>query len=111
MFLYPQEAAFLHGIGGAPSEAVDVQRVGVSPATGAGGFFRRFDFLQWGSAVAAFAAVRVCGHQLLVAYLVGLARNRVFEREAAEACEVAQDGFEATGRKSRLFTELRLTAG
>ena len=45
-----------------------------------------------------------------VGYLVGLARNRVPEREAAAACEVARDGFEATRRKSRRFTELEYAA-
>ena len=45
-----------------------------------------------------------------VRYIVGLARNRVLEREAAVACEVARDGFEATGRKSRLFTEFEYAA-
>ena len=45
-----------------------------------------------------------------VGYLVGLARNQVLEREAAPACEVAKDGFEATGRKSRLFTEFEYAA-
>ena len=45
-----------------------------------------------------------------VGYLVGLARNQVPEREAAPACEVAKDGFEATGRKNRLFTEFEYAA-
>ena len=45
-----------------------------------------------------------------VRYIVGLARNAVLEREVQVACEVARDGFEATGRKSRLFTELRYGA-
>ena len=45
-----------------------------------------------------------------VRYLVGLARNPRLEREAAVACEVARDGFEATGRKSRLFTEFEYAA-
>ena len=42
--------------------------------------------------------------------MVGLARNAVLEREVQVACEVVRDGFEATGRKSRLFTELRYGA-
>ena len=53
-----------------------------------------------------------CRHRMLdwcerngVRYIVGLARNAVLEREVEVACEVARDGFEATGRKSRLFTE------
>ena len=53
-----------------------------------------------------------CRHRMLdwcerndVRYIVGLARNAVLEREVQVACEVARDGFEATGRKSRLFTE------
>ena len=45
-----------------------------------------------------------------VGYIVGLARNRVLEREAAVACEVARDGFQATGRKARLFTEFEYGA-
>ena len=45
-----------------------------------------------------------------VGYVVGLARNPALEREAAVACEVARDGFEATGRKSRLFTEFEYAA-
>ena len=52
-----------------------------------------------------------CRHRMLdwcerngVRYIVGLARNAVLEREVQVACEVARDGFEATGRKSRLFT-------
>ena len=45
-----------------------------------------------------------------VGYLVGLARNPQLEREAAVACEVARDGFEATGRKSQLFTEFEYAA-
>ena len=46
-----------------------------------------------------------------VRYIVGLARNRVLEREAREACEVARDGFEATGTKSRVFSEFEYAAG
>ena len=42
-----------------------------------------------------------------VGYLVGLARNPVLEREAAVACEVARDGFEATGTKSRSFDDFK----
>lgn len=34
-------------------------------------------------------------------------REAVLEREVAVACEVAQDGFEATGAKSRLFQDWR----
>ena len=45
-----------------------------------------------------------------VGYVVGLARNRVFEREASVACEAARDGFEATGTKSRLFAEFGYAA-
>ena len=45
-----------------------------------------------------------------VGYIVGLARNQVLEREAAVACEVARDGFQATGRKTRLFTEFEYGA-
>ena len=41
-----------------------------------------------------------------VGYILGLARNPVLEREAAVACEVARDGFEATGTKSRSFEVL-----
>ena len=39
-----------------------------------------------------------------VRYIVGLARNAVLERE------VAKDGFEATGRKNRLFHEFEYAA-
>ena len=46
-----------------------------------------------------------------VRYIVGLARNRVLEREVQEACEVARDGFEATGAKSRVFSEFEYAAG
>lgn len=53
-----------------------------------------------------------CRHRMLdwcerngVRYIVGLARNAVVEREVQVACEVAKDGFEATGRKTRLFAE------
>ena len=45
-----------------------------------------------------------------VRYIVGLARNAVLEREVQVACEVARDGFEATGRKSRLFAEFDYAA-
>ena len=45
-----------------------------------------------------------------VGYLVGLARNPVLEREAAVACEVARDGFEATGAKSRSFDDFKYAA-
>ena len=38
-----------------------------------------------------------------VKYVVGLARNAALDREVAVACEVAKDGFEATGAKGRLF--------
>ena len=58
-----------------------------------------------------------CRHRMLewcdrngVRYIVGLARNAVLEREVQVACEVARDGYEATGRKSRLFTEFRYGA-
>ena len=46
-----------------------------------------------------------------VRYIVGLARNRVLEREVEDACEVARDGFEATGAKSRVFSEFDYAAG
>ena len=58
-----------------------------------------------------------CRHRMLewcdrngVRYIVGLARNAVLEREVQVACEVARDGYEVTGRKSRLFTEFRYGA-
>ena len=58
-----------------------------------------------------------CRHRMLdwcerndVRYIVGLARNAVLERKVQVACEVARDGFEATGRKSRLFAEFRYGA-
>ena len=58
-----------------------------------------------------------CRHRMLewcdrngVRYIVGLARNAVLEREVQVACEVARNGYEATGRKSRLFTEFRYGA-
>ena len=58
-----------------------------------------------------------CRHRMLdwcerngVRYIVGLARNAVLEREVQVACEVARDGFEATGRKCRLFTEFAYAA-
>ena len=59
-----------------------------------------------------------CRHRMLdwcdrnnVRYIVGLARNAVLEREVAVACEVAKDGFEATGTKNRLFHEFQYAAG
>ena len=59
-----------------------------------------------------------CRHRMLdwcdrndVQYIVGLARNTVLEREVQVACEVAKDGFEATGRKNRLFHEFQYAAG
>ena len=45
-----------------------------------------------------------------VRYIVGLARNRVLEREFEVACEVARDGFEATGMKTRVFSEFEYAA-
>ena len=42
---------------------------------------------------------------------MGLARNRVLEREVEVACEVARDGFEKTGVKSRVFAEFDYAAG
>ncbi len=58
-----------------------------------------------------------CRHRMLdwcdrndVRYIVGLARNAVLEREVQVACEVARDGFEATGAKSRLFQEFQYAA-
>ena len=45
-----------------------------------------------------------------VGYIVGLGRNPVLEREAAAACEVARDGFEATGAKSRSFDDFKYAA-
>ena len=41
---------------------------------------------------------------------MGLARNAVLEREVQVACEVAQDGFEKTGTKSRVFAEFDYAA-
>ena len=38
------------------------------------------------------------------------ARNAVLEREVAVACEVAKNGFNATGAKSRLFHEFEYAA-
>ena len=59
-----------------------------------------------------------CRHRMLdwcdrndVRYIVGLARNAVLEREVQVACEVARDGFEATGAKNRLFHEFQYAAG
>ena len=53
-----------------------------------------------------------CRHRMLdwcerndVRYIVGLARNSALEREVQVACEVAKKGFEATGRKNRLFAQ------
>ena len=58
-----------------------------------------------------------CGHRMLewcdrngVRYIVGLARNAVLEREVQVACEVAQDRFEKTGTKSRVFAEFDYAA-
>ena len=58
-----------------------------------------------------------CRHRMLdwcdrngVRYIVGLARNAVLEREAQVACEVARDGFEKTGAKSRLFHDFAYAA-
>ena len=45
-----------------------------------------------------------------VGYIVGLGRNPVLEREAAVACEVARDGFEATRAKSRSFDDFKYAA-
>lgn len=59
-----------------------------------------------------------CRHRMLawcerhdVHYIVGLARNRVLEREVQPWTEAAEQGFEATGVKSRLFTEFAYAAG
>ena len=46
-----------------------------------------------------------------VGYLVGLARNAVLERKVEVACEGAERGFQATGRKCRVFTEVQYGAG
>ena len=46
-----------------------------------------------------------------VGYIVGLARNAVLERKVEVACEGAERGFQATGRKCRVFTEVRYGAG
>ena len=58
-----------------------------------------------------------CRHRMLdwcdrngVRYIVGLARNAVLEREVEVACEVARDGFEKTGAKSRLFHDFAYAA-
>ena len=58
-----------------------------------------------------------CRHRMLdwcdrngVRYIVGLARNAVLEREVEVACEVARDGFEKTGAKSRLFHDFQYAA-
>ena len=55
-----------------------------------------------------------CRHRMLdwcerhrVGYIVGLARNGVLERKVEVACEGAERGFQATGRKCRVFTEVR----
>ena len=50
------------------------------------------------------------GYIVGTGYIVGLARSQVLERETAAAYEVAGSGFEATGRKSRSFTELHYAA-
>ena len=59
----------------------------------------------------------VCRHRMLdwcdrngVRYIVGLARNAVLEREVEVACEIARDGFEKTGAKSRLFHDFAYAA-
>ena len=44
-------------------------------------------------------------------YIVGLARNAVLERKVEVACEGAERGFQATGRKCRVFTEVQYGAG
>ena len=44
-------------------------------------------------------------------YIVGLARNAALERKVEVACEGAERGFQATGRKCRVFTEVRYGAG
>ena len=46
-----------------------------------------------------------------VGYIVGLARNGVLERKVEGACEGAERAFQATGRKCRVFTEVRYGAG
>ena len=46
-----------------------------------------------------------------VGYIVGLARNAVLERKVEVACEGAERAFQATGRKCRVFTEVRYGAG
>ena len=58
-----------------------------------------------------------CRHRMLdwcdrngVRYIVGLARNAVLEREVQVACEIARDGFEATGAKNRLFHDFHYAA-
>ena len=58
-----------------------------------------------------------CRHRMLdrcerngVRYIVGLARNAVLEREVQVACEIARDGFEKTGAKSRLFHDFQYAA-
>ena len=45
------------------------------------------------------------------AIIVGLARNAVLERKVEVACEGAERGFQATGRKCRVFAEVRYGAG
>ena len=59
-----------------------------------------------------------CRHRMLdwcerhrVGYIVGLARNAVLERKVEVACEGAERGFQATGRKCRVFTEVQYGAG
>ena len=49
----------------------------------------------------------VGGEQMTI---LGLARNAVLEREVAVACEVAKDGFSATGAKSRLCHDFEYAA-
>ena len=58
-----------------------------------------------------------CRHRMLewcdrngVGYIVGLARNAVLEREVQVPCEVARDGYEASGVKNRLFHEFHYAA-
>ena len=46
-----------------------------------------------------------------VGYIVGLARNAVLERKVEVACEGTERGFQATGRKCRVFTEVQYGAG
>ena len=46
-----------------------------------------------------------------VGYIAGLARNAVLERKVEVACEGAERGFQATGRKCWVFTEVQYGAG